>query len=193
MEELQVKPKHAGGRPVEWTKERIQGLAERLRAYFNVAPTRTVIKTITLKDGRQIEEETEKAISLPTLQGFCNENDISKTYLLELIEEKTTEENGRQTCQNPELVNAYAYAKAQQEAIWQANSLNGGYNSQFAIFLGKNVFGWKDKTEVDQKITGSVSLVGLLSGAAKEEEKETDFILEHKEEEPSLLPAREQS
>lgn len=46
--------------------------------------------------------------------------------------------------------------------------MDGTFNSQFAIFLAKNRFGYKDKTEVEQTTTGILGIVGL-----SEEKKES--------------------
>ena len=46
-----------------------------------------------------------------------------------------------------EFSNTYNVCKEIQEQIWQENSLKWLYNAQFAIFMWKNVFDWKDKTQ----------------------------------------------
>ena len=43
--------------------------------------------------------------------------------------------------------------KKLQEDIWLVNALNGNYSSQFSIFLGKNVFGYTDKQEIENTHT----------------------------------------
>lgn len=54
---------------------------------------------------------------------------------------------------HPEFSVATSKCKKLQEDIWRINALNGNYSSQFSIFLGKNVYGYKDKTEIDQNVT----------------------------------------
>lgn len=39
--------------------------------------------------------------------------------------------------------------------------MDGTFNSQFAIFLAKNRFGYKDKTEVEQTQVGVIGVVEL--------------------------------
>lgn len=50
---------------------------------------------------------------------------------------------------HPAFSEAVKKCKKIQESIWLVNALNGNYNAAFSIFLGKNVFGYKDKSEVD--------------------------------------------
>ena len=53
----------------------------------------------------------------------------------------------------PEFGYAYTIAKSLQETMFVSNSLKGLYDSRFAIFAAKNMFGWVDKTEIDHGVT----------------------------------------
>lgn len=128
-----TKPKHAGGRPTKYKPEYCQAIID----FFSIPPTRTVIETITRKDGSTLEKETQVASDFPTIQGFCFSIDIVKDTLHEWI------------AKYPEFADAYKRAKELQENLWVQNSIKGLYNPAFTIFTGKNIFGWRDKQEVE--------------------------------------------
>jgi hypothetical protein len=127
----EVKVKHAGGRPSSYKPEYIKEILE----YFDIDSTKIVLdKTIT-KNGESVKER-EVSNKLPTIEGFCKKIKIAKSTLHEWVKE------------HEEFSNAYKKCKDMQLAIWQENSLKGLYNPAFAIFFGKNCFGWVDKQEV---------------------------------------------
>ena len=68
-----------------------------------------------------------------------------------------------------EFADAYARAKEHQERLLIANGLNGTFNSQFAMFVGKSILGLRDKQEVELTVLSeapSEITEGLLSAAA---------------------------
>ena len=44
--------------------------------------------------------------------------------------------------------------------------MGGQYNSQFAQFFGTNCLGYKNRTEVDQKVSGAVNIT--IEGQVKD-------------------------
>lgn len=65
-----------------------------------------------------------------------------------------------------EFRDAIDEARMRSEAFIEAGALRGDLNATFSIFALKNRFGWKDRHEVDTKVTGSLSLTALLEAAA---------------------------
>lgn len=142
---------HAGGRPTKYRKK----FAKDIINYFNVKFTRTVKEVFYYKNGDTKEKEVEVANELPLFSGFANFIGVNKDTIVEWSEAKT--KSGK--LKYPEFSVAYKKAKEMQERMWTNNSLRGLYNPAFTIFMGKNVFGWHDKQEVDhtskgEKITG---------------------------------------
>ena len=85
-----------------------------------------------------LKSETHKVIAnrFPTFQRWCHEKDIVTSTMY------------RRTEEYPEFWNAYTKAKAIQESILIENTMQGVYNPGFAMFIAKNNFWYKDKTEV---------------------------------------------
>lgn len=115
--------------------------------YFN-KPAITYITKKEFDRNGAVKSETQipQATEFPSFQGFANSIDVNMSTLTEWrenIEEFST---------------AYARAKSIQESIWLTNGMNGLYNSQFAQFFGKNCLGYKDKVEIDQKITTTTDI-----------------------------------
>ena len=59
--------------------------------------------------------------------------------------------------EHKEFLDSYARAKEIAEADLVAGGLTNKYNSQFAQFIAKNNFGYKDKVEIDQ--TNKVTII----------------------------------
>lgn len=56
-------------------------------------------------------------------------------------------------------------ARNRSEAFIEKGALRGDLNATFSIFALKNRFGWKDKHEVETKLSGTLSLSALLAAA----------------------------
>lgn len=136
------------GRPIEYTREVTKKLAEKLVEHFDVEHTKVILERFYYKNGDEKEKEIEIANELPTIEGFCKEVDMSKDTLHRLI--KMTEPvSNKEVLVHPELSDAYKRARTMQEDMWLKVSLKGLYPGAFTIFAGKNMFGWRDKTETD--------------------------------------------
>ncbi len=152
------------GAPVKYTVEVCKDMAQQLVSFFDVEATKIIHEKFYYKNGDEKKKEIEVANELPTLIGFCRKYGVNKETLIRLV--KMRDENGGLI--HKELTNAYKKIKAIQKDIWMKNSLKGLYNAQFAIFTGKNVFGWKDKHEIEHKVTNKFN--GLLGGVLPEDE-----------------------
>ena len=104
-------------------------------------------------------EQVPMGVSMPTFQGFAAEIHVDTDTL----------RNWRD--RYPEFEKAYKQAKQLQEYIWLTNSMSGLYNTQFAIFYGKNCLGYKDKQEIDARVSGQIS-----DQAAEEALKELGYV-----------------
>jgi hypothetical protein len=125
------------GQPTKYDPE----YCEKVIEYFRREPTSTLYKREYFKDGTiKTEVPILTANQLPTFEKFADEIGVHVDTLHEWCKVHT------------EFSEAYAHAKKLQEHIWKVNSLGNLYNAQFAQFLGKNCFGYKDKIDVDMNV-----------------------------------------
>jgi len=125
------------GRPTDYDPK----YCEEIVAYFDIKPTKITHERFYYKNGDEKEKEIEVANELPTLARFAHSIDVNRCTLREWADKY------------PEFSAAYKRATELQEDIWQKNALKGLYNPAFAIFMGKNVYGWRDKREVEQTLS----------------------------------------
>lgn len=140
-------------RPSEFKEEYI----DRLEEYFDVEATETKEIITTWKWDFKKVEPKEFAVNFPTLQKYCYDIRIDKETLLIWAKQwKDPEYDKPDKELKVRFFGAYTRAKQKQESIWLENSLKNLYNPQFAIFLWKNVFWYKDKTESDVKVSWEI-------------------------------------
>lgn len=135
------------GRPSEYKPYYVK----RLLKFFKKERTKIIYEKFYYKNGDEKEKEVEVANELPTIEGFCIEQKIGKGTFHRWVKA------------NKEFRNAYKKCKIIEEEFWKQNSLRGLYNPAFTIFLGKNVFGWKDKKETDIT-SGGEKIKPILGG-----------------------------
>ena len=121
------------GRPSKYRQEYCQQLID----FFSVPATTTIVKKIITKNGTEIEEEVERAVNLPTIERFCSNIGVDGDTIITWNKDY------------PEFHAAYARAKALQKDLLITNGCKGLYNSQFAIFVAKNVTDMRDKIDID--------------------------------------------
>jgi hypothetical protein len=126
------------GRPSKYKKK----YAKDLIKFFDIPETKVLKHTIMKKNGDIIQVEEEIAQDLPTIIGFCRKINSNTSTFKKWIKA------------HKEFRTAYEQAKELQEEFWKKNSMKGFYNPLFTVFMGKNVFGWKDKQEVDHNPNG---------------------------------------
>lgn len=166
-----------GGAPIKYTRKRTKEIAKAMIEFFDIDYTQVLTETITTKNGGEKVKEIRIGANFPTIISFCRKEKFTKDTLHRLIKQK--KENGDLV--HPELSDAYKRAKEIQEDIWLNNSLNGHYNAQFAIFAGKNIFNYKDKSERDLT-TGGKPMSALL------DELEDDDPQQTPEDEQEIIP-----
>ena len=111
----------------------------------------------------------EFASNLPTIQWFCYKiwihRDTFHEWLKQAEDEKYTKDDKED---KKKLSDTYKKAKENQENIWLQNSLKWLYSPAFAIFLWKNVFWYKDKTETESAIEIKIENKQLLDSLIEE-------------------------
>jgi hypothetical protein len=122
------------GRPSKYHPKYCKKLLE----YFKKEPTKVIKEKFYYKKGDTKEKDVEVANEMPTLTGFAMEIGVSIWAI------------DRWVKAHKEFRTAYSEAKKMQENFWMQNAMRGLFNPQFAIFAGKNIFGWKDKSEVEE-------------------------------------------
>ncbi|MCK4782098.1 hypothetical protein KAS79_04240 [Candidatus Parcubacteria bacterium] len=141
------------GRPSKYKPEFCKAIID----YFSVDHTKEVIEVVAGKNGA-VEITKEVANDLPLFGMFANSISIDKSNMLNWASKKITNVSKKgeeiEEYKYPEFHNAYKKAKEMQRAMWIQNSLNNRYNSAFTIFMGKNMFGWRNYDEV--KNTGEI-------------------------------------
>lgn len=114
-----------------------------------------------------VKRESHKVIGsvFPTLERFSCMIWVNRDTLRNWSEDKYDENYKivklRGKLKHPEFFRAYTRARELQEAILIEWAMDGRFNSQFAIFLAKNRFGYTDKTEIEQTSVGVIWVVGL--------------------------------
>jgi hypothetical protein len=125
------------GRPSKYLPEYCQKMLD----FFSIDPVHDRVKSrFTKSNGEQTETTEETGAILPTFTRFALKIGVCDDTLEDWCKV------------HPDFFRAYVKCKKLQEDVWKINALKGTYNGAFAIFLGKNVFGYKDKTEVEQNL-----------------------------------------
>lgn len=143
-----VKPKHAGGRPKKTLEQaKIRWRAENPEAFEAIDKQG--------KDWRElILEPMREGASLEEIKAIL---DVSEDlHMRWMSEEKEYSET---------IKRGITLSKQWWEASGRKNLQNKDFNYTGWYMNMKNRFGWADKQEVKQHLTGSISLVSLLSEA----------------------------
>ena len=122
---------------------------------------------------------------LPSIAGFCIELGISRNTLYEW---QKAHADFRDSCARAVLL---------AESLVADRGNNGLYNAQFAAFYGKNVFGWKDKTEVETVNSQDSQDMGqmkqaLANATAEQLAQFSALIAAMQAQVPAVLPAAEE-
>lgn len=136
------------GRPDKYKKKYSKMLID----WFSVDPVRMVTETYTNKKGESWEKEVEKACEFPTFEGFAHSIGVTDNTLQSWCNLKN--EDG--SLRYPEFLRAYTRAKELQKRVLVENGMAGRYNTQFSIFIAKNVTNLRDKVEAPTDADGNV-------------------------------------
>lgn len=172
-----TKKKNPVWRPSKFKVELIQ----KLKDYFCIESNEFKDIVTTGKNKYKRTEHKEFASNLPTIQWFCADNWISRQIFHNWLGEARSwvkiKKKGwwsyiRKDSNKVKFLDTYTHVKEFQERIWIENSLKWLYNPQFAIFMWKNVFWWKDKTEVDNNHSWTLTIVDSLKLNRKKQRNE---------------------
>jgi hypothetical protein len=128
--------------------------------YFDVPCNNFKDVTITHKDGSSIEKTEEEAAPLLTLNKFAKSIGVWHDTLLDWCKKY------------PEFDRAYNRAKEFQREFIIENILRDNYSSYFGVFLMKNMFGWRDKTDIDLTSTLNIEFQGKTVDDLQRESEE---------------------
>lgn len=142
------------GRPTKYKK----AFARMLVEYFSIPATYEKEIVFTNKKGETYSKFETVANDIPTFEGFAESIQVDDRTLERWSKAKTS--TGRD--KHPEFCRAYNRAKQLQKQILIKNTLNGRYNSQFAMFYAKNVTDLRDRLELPRDDEGK--LVPFVTG-----------------------------
>ena len=138
---------------MNWWKSKFKKkFIKELEEYFNVSSNFILEETIEWTSYTKIKP-TEFASNLPTIQWFCYKIWIHRDTFYQWLKDAEDENYKWEDKEDKKkLSDTYKKAKENQENIWLQNSLKWLYSPAFAIFLWKNVFWYKDKTETESTL-----------------------------------------
>lgn len=149
-----------GGRPSKYKPE----FCEQMIEFFSVNPTEMRMESEVTENIKIGEKElpAEKTKSTKKGGGVDFPSFTRFAHTIGVCDDTLTE----WASVHPEFSVATKWCKKLQEDIWLVNGLNGNYSAPFSIFLGKNVFGYKDKQEIEN--THNINLMPSVKLGGKE-------------------------
>lgn len=149
------------GRRTEYSTE----IADIMLEYFSVDPYQKEVVKEYDDEGNEKSVESGKLISsdFPTLAGFAIKMGVTRQTLANWAEK------------HPDFKFAYEMAKEYQENFLAVTGMKGIVNTPFAMFVAKNVIGWKDKLpEEKDEFNINISLADELAKARARVNKALD-------------------
>ena len=154
------------GRPSKYDFKYCNGIIK----YFSKKPYKKVLigqDKIILKDkktGKKLkvvyrDRYKYEPLDFPTIEGFAGKIGVC----VDTIWEWANGKNEKGELNHPEFSDAIKEAKDKQKQIWQVCSMLGLYSPTFTIFLGKNVFNWHEKQDIDHTTQGDKLNVAIVS------------------------------
>ena len=126
------------GAPSSYRPEYCKAVEDYFYTGVNAPPRRVVVGTEPGKnEGEWRDQYRVICAELPDLSGFARSIGVSRDTLYEWMK------------RHPAFSDSCARARSYSESAVADRANNGLYNAQFAAFYQKNVYGWKDKTEIE--------------------------------------------
>jgi hypothetical protein len=138
--------KRAFGRPSKYRPKYCKLILD----YFTREHTQEYTETHTNRKGETWECSKLRAVPVPTFEGFCGLIGIDMNTLRDW---KTN---------FPDFSRACSHAQAKQIDHLATVTGLGLYNSNWAVFMAKNVSDWRDRREIEH--SGDVGISGLIEG-----------------------------
>lgn len=164
------------GRPNKFSD--VEQLEKKIQAYFDSCydyEWQDVIKRDSegnrvKRDGKFVKEPKKVLVQKEpfTITGLALALGTSRKVLMEYESQKDFANLTKE--QKVQISNAIKRAKNRCEEYLERSMLSNKVNATAAIFNAKNNYGWKDKTEVEQHVTGSIDLLNLHANKKEEGE-----------------------
>ena len=138
-----------GGRPTKYDPK----YCDEIIRFFDVQPYQII-------DGKRVANDLPFLIDFAMKIGVCDDTIVEWAKV------------------HPEFSAAYKKAKKMAERMWAINSAYGLYQSPFTIFLGKNVFKWTDKQDID--VTDLRTVQAILSALPQDMRTEVEEAIKEK-------------
>ena len=123
--------KHAGGRPTKYKEEYCDEMIDFFKSFL-IPKER--IKTDGIKS-----TSTELVAEYPTFMDFTEHINVSYKTLFNWQDK------------HKEFLHTYKKCQQIQHEIIKKFAISGAFNASFSIFAMKNIAGWRDKIEIEQK------------------------------------------
>lgn len=156
----EVKPKKPKGKPSGGNSPMIGDNGLTLEAgdntkYLTVNIALLSMEQIDLHNVEEVEQRLREYFTLyaehdmkPTVAGMALAlNGMRRQQLWAIVHDRPTGGAGYMAALPSEVANAIKKAYVSMENLWEIYMLNGKINPVSGIFLGKNNFGYQDKTE----------------------------------------------
>lgn len=138
------------GRPSSYRPEYAQQMVD----YFNQPAWDTVDAEGNLVEGY-----------FPTLAGFCCEIGVTKVTLRAWTQAKDIDG----TPMWPEFLSSYEYCREKQEQVFSQGYMRGKYfNPMIGALIAKNLMDWRDKQELESKVTQTTDLTVSVGSSLAE-------------------------
>ncbi len=136
---MRKKKKRPEGRPTLYRPS----MCEDIIAFFNRPRYISKMRKVIDSEGNVTQTEYEEPNETPFLIHWCHKNNISHDAVIDWAKKY------------PEFSVAYNKAKSFQEAFLTELGIKGDHNGFMTFQTLKNVSGWRDKQEVEQKVEGT--------------------------------------
>lgn len=141
------------GRPTKYDDKYCDMLLD-----FMSTTSHEVYQDVTYYKDWQVRSETNKILAntYPTFERFSHNiwvhPDTLREWAFWKYPDDYSDESLRWQLKHPKFSEIYKKCQKIQESILIENALNWQYNWPFAMFLAKNKFWYKDKSEVDNNV-----------------------------------------
>jgi len=150
------------GAPSKWRPE----FNEAIIRFFDRKPYTDTTIELEQKEGKPGKViKNRDVVDMPFFSDFAASIGACTSMVVTWAKEENEEKY-------PGFRSAYLRAKELQEQILVTNTLRGNYEQQFAIFTAKNIFNWRDKSDV--RTTGTLTYAEALKKGIKSNEDSDD-------------------
>ena len=137
------------GRPTKYKEEYCDALYD----HYNIPAYKQQTVLEKNDDGEWEEVLTANYVAnrIPSVVSFCRELKINRDTFYEWV--------GK----HKDFSDTYKNCLVIAEDIWAENSMFSRYDKAYTIFYGKNIFGWKDKQEIQVEKRDTSQIKSILA------------------------------